>query len=51
MKSAEFPGVDYVSDVVEELDRQIDAVQRANKCSSKSMKVKSVAFYESARSL
>jgi hypothetical protein len=42
MKSAELPGVDYVTDVVEELDRQIDAVQRANKRCSKSMKVKFV---------
>jgi hypothetical protein len=39
MKTAELPGVDYVSDVVKELDRQIYATQQANRYSHKSMKV------------
>jgi len=44
IKGADLPGVDYVTDVVKELDRQIDAMQRGNKSSHKSTKVRTYHY-------
>ena len=39
IKMTELPDVDFVADILKELDRQIEAMQRGNKFSHKSTKV------------